>query len=1038
MVSAILSRLVILVFGTLYPAYASYKAVRTKNVKEYVKWMMYWIVFALFCSVETFSDVFLSWLPFYYELKIVFVLWMLSPMTQGSSFLFKKFVHPHLARREKEIDEMIEQASKQGYSTLLTLGTKGLQAVMKTAIMGQSKLVDHLRRSYSTSDLSDDGQNLVKRHEALDNQEEEEEDELDNRLREDNAELEKRSRLQVVKSKSTSSAALSLSSVKEEEGEDGEHVITETFTIPATTSKRHYSMKEGIMSAKRQLRSQSLPPSQNFPKNVAGPKHQQVIKVETIGARVPSVIKSQQFDTVRLNSPENKNFQPKVMVRSLSHDSPAQDSTKSHPRKSVLIRSLSQDSTGSLRPENLSSLLSSATLEATKIHLSTALAVGSEIKIPTNKEARLSNTSAATMKIGQKKTDCYVIQQIVDTVEEEKKMMSSSASNMKNTSVEHNLQGHRHDQEIYQENVELIKKSSKVEEEQKVLKKEKMEQNITASNENVEQKVQIKERKTLSQETEEMKTSSDKNEEMKTSSDKNEQMKTSSDKNEQMKTSDKNEQLKTTSDKNKQTKTSSDKTEQMKTSSDKTEQMKTSSDKTEPKKTSSDKTEQMKTSSDKTEQMKTSSNKTEPIKTSSDKTEQMKTSSDKTEQMKTSSDKTEQMKTSSDKTEQMKTSSDKTEQMKTSSDKTEQMKTSSGRSEPMKTTTYESKEHIEKLDIINIDTEEQNINDEHIEEPVAQNIQSQLPSILETEPIQGPKILEEEHIEKHNKESEQSRKETICPTDTPGEEEELSNYTLQNKDDFDNLIYIDTIIELEAPVVETPQHDPLSQVPTAARLVIEDKESKDPTQENLTEHFGKKSKISHTHFPSDDTDSDNETDDYWETFSQASSGSLLHYINEDIELDTSPRPWSAPNSPAILTKHHESHSRSTPVISQRRDEFSQIMARLRRELSVPPLKRSLSISEGSELPSHLWKRSLKSKEDKSNVDPFRTWHTMSWASPSQINQSLSSSSDKEGARPKNLPVHIFNPVGGSRPRSLSLSSQGVDTSTNVFKKDHPS
>jgi len=43
-----------LVLGTLYPAYASYKAVRTKDVKEYVKWMMYWIVFAIFTSVETF------------------------------------------------------------------------------------------------------------------------------------------------------------------------------------------------------------------------------------------------------------------------------------------------------------------------------------------------------------------------------------------------------------------------------------------------------------------------------------------------------------------------------------------------------------------------------------------------------------------------------------------------------------------------------------------------------------------------------------------------------------------------------------------------------------------------------------------------------------------------------------------------------------------------------------------------------------------------------------------------------------------------
>ncbi|XP_023707717.1 uncharacterized protein LOC111864597 isoform X2 [Cryptotermes secundus] len=150
-----------LVFGTLYPAYASYKAVRTKNVKEYVKWMMYWIVFALFTCAETFTDMFLSfWFPFYYEIKIILVLWLLSPATKGSSILYRKFVHPMLSRREQEIDEYIAKAKEQGYHTVLHLGTKGVNyattVLMQTAIKGGGGLVNQIRRSYSLSDLSSD------------------------------------------------------------------------------------------------------------------------------------------------------------------------------------------------------------------------------------------------------------------------------------------------------------------------------------------------------------------------------------------------------------------------------------------------------------------------------------------------------------------------------------------------------------------------------------------------------------------------------------------------------------------------------------------------------------------------------------------------------------------------------------------------------------------------------------------------------------------------------------------------------------------
>lgn len=197
MISGIISRIVILIFGTLYPAYASYKAVKTKNVKEYVKWMMYWIVFAFFTTVETFADIFVSWIPFYYELKILFVLWLLSPATKGASILYRKFIHPQLAKRETEIDKYISKASDQGYTALLSLGSKGINyatnIVLTTAIKGQSKIADHLKKSYSLNDLTDGDNRQVYVHDSDDDRLSDE-DETDNRLIEESYEREMRSR----------------------------------------------------------------------------------------------------------------------------------------------------------------------------------------------------------------------------------------------------------------------------------------------------------------------------------------------------------------------------------------------------------------------------------------------------------------------------------------------------------------------------------------------------------------------------------------------------------------------------------------------------------------------------------------------------------------------------------------------------------------------------------------------------------------------------------------------------------------------------
>ncbi|NXG12106.1 REEP4 protein, partial [Sakesphorus luctuosus] len=121
-----------------------------------VRWMMYWIVFALFMATETFTDLLISWCPFYYEVKMAFVLWLLSPYTRGASLLYRRFVHPTLARKEKDIDTFLVRTRQRGYETMLHFGKRGLNlaatAAVQAAAKSQGALAGRLR-SFSMQDL---------------------------------------------------------------------------------------------------------------------------------------------------------------------------------------------------------------------------------------------------------------------------------------------------------------------------------------------------------------------------------------------------------------------------------------------------------------------------------------------------------------------------------------------------------------------------------------------------------------------------------------------------------------------------------------------------------------------------------------------------------------------------------------------------------------------------------------------------------------------------------------------------------------------
>jgi len=97
--------------GFVYPAYISVKAIESKDKNDDTEWLMYWVVFASFSCVEFFSDILLSWFPFYFLGKCIFLIWCMSPGSyNGSKVLYNRVIRPFVLKHESRIDGALNKA----------------------------------------------------------------------------------------------------------------------------------------------------------------------------------------------------------------------------------------------------------------------------------------------------------------------------------------------------------------------------------------------------------------------------------------------------------------------------------------------------------------------------------------------------------------------------------------------------------------------------------------------------------------------------------------------------------------------------------------------------------------------------------------------------------------------------------------------------------------------------------------------------------------------------------------------------------------
>ncbi|CAK0784227.1 hypothetical protein CVIRNUC_007431 [Coccomyxa viridis] len=103
-------RVILNIVGFVWPAYQNYKTISQKQTEATQEWCMYWLMLALFTVSERMVlDMLVFWVPMYYEAKVLFVLYLWHPKTQGAAYLYSSMLQPFLARNEGAIDQCIEE-----------------------------------------------------------------------------------------------------------------------------------------------------------------------------------------------------------------------------------------------------------------------------------------------------------------------------------------------------------------------------------------------------------------------------------------------------------------------------------------------------------------------------------------------------------------------------------------------------------------------------------------------------------------------------------------------------------------------------------------------------------------------------------------------------------------------------------------------------------------------------------------------------------------------------------------------------------------
>ena len=100
--------------GVAYPAFMSFLALESDGADDDKQWLTYWVVFGMFNILDHFSGWILAFIPFYFFLKLAFLVFLFHPDTKGATTIYNKYILPSVEDYDAKLRELEQNVKNLG------------------------------------------------------------------------------------------------------------------------------------------------------------------------------------------------------------------------------------------------------------------------------------------------------------------------------------------------------------------------------------------------------------------------------------------------------------------------------------------------------------------------------------------------------------------------------------------------------------------------------------------------------------------------------------------------------------------------------------------------------------------------------------------------------------------------------------------------------------------------------------------------------------------------------------------------------------